>query len=267
MPELTSRNLFKSGFMRILMFITMSVAFAFGYIDLWSDYNFERLHIFLFNLCTGGTVIMYYTANRPLAGVRTITFYVLSLALTFSAFFELYIAFFVIAALLSLLVETLRVKTYSFFPYNFFKKNECIAERFHHAALLCLSLALLLSSFVIANDQYLHLFSLKKLTLDVFFLGFSFPVSLVTFAVIFTFVEEYAKKNSCGLETYSFWSINIGVIAFFVFILLEAKTLEFISAGILFTTVLILFVFFFRHGVPVQQKLFLVSGMGFLLLT
>ena len=27
--------------------------------------NFERLHIFLFNLCSGGTLLVYYTVAQP----------------------------------------------------------------------------------------------------------------------------------------------------------------------------------------------------------
>ncbi len=61
-----------TGF-KIVIAVLMSVALFFGFLHLFCpnvEYNFERLHVFLFNLCCGGTIILYYTeARKRLSGM------------------------------------------------------------------------------------------------------------------------------------------------------------------------------------------------------
>src|SRR4030042_5815403 len=108
---------------------------------------------------------------------------------------------------------------------DFFRAGTSTAKKFHQASLLCLSLAFVFSSLVILNNQFYHWISYEKLTLDVFFLGFSFPVSLITFSVIFTFVKTETKAARL-FEHLLFWTVNLGVIIFFIFIILELFVLE-----------------------------------------
>ena len=64
-----------------------------------------------------------------------------------------------------------------------------------------------------------------------------------------------------------FWTVNLGVIIFFLFIVFELALAKFAIAIILFVTVVLIFSFFLILGVNVQQKLFLLSGMMFLVFT
>ena len=53
--------------LKILFSILMITALIFGFIHIYfpaENYSFERLHIFLFNLCTGGTILLYYTQAK-----------------------------------------------------------------------------------------------------------------------------------------------------------------------------------------------------------
>ena len=50
--------------LKILLWIVMTVAMTCGFLHHLVDpniMNFERLHIFLFNLCAGGTLLIYFT--------------------------------------------------------------------------------------------------------------------------------------------------------------------------------------------------------------
>ena len=49
---------------RVLMFTALFFGFLHLFI-LWSNlYNFKRSHMFLLNLCSGGTILIYYVALR-----------------------------------------------------------------------------------------------------------------------------------------------------------------------------------------------------------
>ena len=53
--------------LKTTIIILMSIALLFGFLHLFLPgfkYNFERLHVFLFNLCCGGTIILYYTEKK-----------------------------------------------------------------------------------------------------------------------------------------------------------------------------------------------------------
>ncbi len=253
---------------KAVLIITMITALVFGYLHLFiPGYNFERLHIFLFNLCSGGTFILIYTEERTSFSVKTASFYILSILFALSAFFHRYIFAIVIAVVLSLLVETIRTGRFSFFPADFFRGAAPISAKFHQASLLCLSLGLLISSLVMGNHEYWRLLSSPKLTLDIFFLGFSFPVSLITMSVMFGMMDESGGRWTRFLGEYSFWAVNLGVITFFLFIILGLVMAELAIALTLFITVVIIFILYVRLGASRQSKAFLTSGAVFLIMT
>ncbi len=253
---------------KLIFIITMSAALFFGFLQLFFPaYDFERLHIFLFNLCTGGTVILIYTEMEKGLSLRTGFFFILSFCYAVFAFLHMYRYAISTALILALLVETVRIKKFSFFPINFFSRSSSTSEKFHHASLMCLSLALIISALVICNHQYWSFIRSTKLKLNIFFLGFSFPVSLITMSVMYRKMEESTKRWVRIFEDASFWIITCGVIVFFIFILMQLFIPELIIAGVLFTTVVIIFIIYLRLGFREQPKEFLSSGMAFLIMT
>ncbi|HPS58674.1 MAG TPA: hypothetical protein PK514_11270 [Spirochaetota bacterium] len=252
---------------RLLLFIMMAAAFIFGFMDQYVNMNFERLHIFLFNLTSGGFTILYVTGKRQVPGLKACVFFGLSILYAVLAFLEMYIPAAAAAVILAVIVESVRQEKFSFFPAIFFNTKQSTSEKFHDASLLCLVLALLLSAFVIVNDSWLRLFHFDKLTLDVFFLGFSFPVSLITMSIIFGILEKNIPVNVVMFGHLAFWSVCAGVIVFFLFIIAESFPGEVFISTFLFVTVLLIFLVFFRYGRRIQQKYFLVSAIYFLLFT
>lgn len=252
---------------RSALFLTMSVAFIFGYMDYFLQMNFERLHIFLFNLTSGGFTILYLTEGRTLPSAKTVIFYILSICYAVLAFMKIYIPAAVLAVVLAFIVESYRIKKFSFFPSIFFSRDSPASEKFHHASLLCLVIALLMSSFVVLNESSFHLFYSEKLTLDVFFLGFSFPVSLITMSIIFGIIESKGRIAVITAEHLFFWFICGGVIIFFIFIIMKSFYGEVFISFFLFTTVVLIFLTFFKYGKIIQQKYFLVSAIYFLMAT
>ena len=261
------KQFFLNRNLRIFILALMVLAFMFGFADQVWDKNFERLHIFLFNLCAGGFIILCHTENEARPSTRCYTFLVLSLVYAVSAFLQLY----TIAALLSfslgLLVELIRVRSFSFIPSDLFNFRISVVDKFHHASVLCLSLALFIATFVLINNNAFHWLPYKNLTLNVFFLGFSFPVSLITMSVMFSFIRRDISPFLRLVKQTFFWTVNVGVIVFFLFIVFEMDLEKFIIATILFFTVTMIFSFFLLLGINVQQKHFLLSGMIFLVFT
>ncbi len=248
----------------------MSSALMFGFLPLFFKnevYDFERLHIFLFNLCSGGTILLYFTENQNKLSKKATLFLVLSLLYAVCVFFNIYIPAILISMILAVIVEIVRTNTFSVFPFGFFRKTEPVHKKFHQASLLCLSMGLIISSLVIINNEYLHLVSMRKLELNTFFLGFSFPLSLITLSVIFSFIGNNFRILVMQLKEISFWNINLGVIIFFGFILFEKLVPQIIVTSILFFTVMNVFFLYLNMGKNVQQKHFLSSGIGFLLIT
>ena len=146
----------------------------------------------------------------------------LLLAFAFSAFFHWYAITLVIPVILALIIESVRIDRFgSLLPVGLFSVRESVSRKFHQASLLCLSLGLLISSPVILNDVYTHWITLEKLKLDTFFLGFSFPLSLISMSVIFALMKEERILLISSLKESVFWTINLGVIIFFMFILAQ----------------------------------------------
>jgi hypothetical protein len=110
------------------------------------------------------------------------------------------------------------------------------------------------------NDPYL--------ILDDFFLGFSFPISLATFAVMFSITQDTHRPLLPILGVASFWIVTVGVIVFFVLIILAILIAEFITSAVLLLDVLLLY-YLFRVGTwgQAEETRFLTSGMVFLITT
>jgi hypothetical protein len=256
---------------KTILLVIMGTALASGFMHhLVSPevLNFERLHIFLFNLCSGGTTLIYFTEDRPFLSRQACLFLALSLTFTVCAFMQWYGPTLVLPLLLAVIVERVRVAHFgSCFPAGLFSTKETVSRKFHQAALLCLSLGLVQSALVVLNNVYTHWLMLEKLKLDTFFLGFSFPLSLISMSVIFAMMKKEVPSKTAILQEAAFWIINLGVIIFFLFILARLFLPQVGIAIILFVTVGLIFDLFRRQGIRLQQKAFLTSGILFLLIT
>lgn len=233
-----------------------------------TELNFERLHIFLFNLCGGGTLLIYFTEDKKELSIHGKLFFCGALAFAFSTFIGWYIPALILPLLLAIITERVRVLHFgNCIPLEMFTREERVSRKFHQASFLSLSFALILSSPVILNAIYMHWWNLEKLTLDTFFLGFSFPISLISMSVIFSLMRKAKDSLHKTLKEISFWIINLGVIIFFLFILAKLFIPQVIIATTLLLGVgLVLYLYKF-HGIPSQQKAFLTSGIFFLLIT
>lgn len=257
--------------LKAVLLVMMTTALACGFLHHLvppATLNFERLHIFLFNLCSGGTLLVYFTEGRKDLSRRGQAFLALALAFALCAFLQWYVPAMLIPLALARLIEQVRVDHFGQrFPRALFSFHEPAPRKFHQAALLCLSLGLCFSSPVILNSVYLKWFTLDKLKLDTFFLGFSFPISLISMSVIFTLMKQESLALTTLLKEVCFWSINLGVIIFFGFILAGLFTSQVVVATLLFLTVTLILYLYWHEGMPLQQKAFLTSGILFLLVT
>lgn len=266
--------------LRITLMLLMVAGFAFGFAGLvmpnqtalletprGNEFQFQRLHIFLFNLVAGGTVLLWFSEGMRKLSKRVVAYLVLSLAFSLAAFLNQYGIAIIFALLLAGIVERIRIQRFSFFPRDFFSLKASVAEKFHHAALLCLSLGLLISAGVMLNNDYLHLFDVLNLLLDDFFLGFSFPLSLMTFAVMFSLMDEAENRRIRLLRESSFWSVTVGVIVFFVFIILGVFSAEILLSLFLLGDVILIFALFQRDSADLEEDQYLTSGMVFLIFT
>lgn len=256
---------------RLFLMLLMTTALMFGFFSLFAPktlpYNFDRLHIFLFNLCSGGTIILYFTEGKARISPKVLAFLFLSIAYAILAFLEIYVPVLVITLTLMAIVETVRIRRFSFFPFDFFKAAASVSDKFHQASLLCLSLGLLISGLVLLNNEYLKIVTqFPKLRLDTFFLGFSFPLSLITMSLMFGLMRDKGRLVMV-MKNIGFWFVNLGVIIFFLFIIFEKLLPQVVVTTILFFTVVMIFYLFGALGENLQQKAFLVSGIGFLLYT
>jgi len=266
--------------LKIILFLTITLGFIFGFAGLvfpnqsplvetppLDTYQFQRLHIFLFNLVAGGTVLLYFTEDRKNLTWRSGLFLLGSLAFALTAFFNRYFWATFLAIGLALLVEIVRIQRFSFFPSDFFKTTVPVSRKFHQAALLCLSLGLLIAAFVMVNNQYLHWINQPTLILDDFFLGFSFPLSLMTFSVMFSLAKANSDRRIQVLREISFWVINLGVIIFFLFIILQVFVMQIVVACLLFADVLLVFFLFKYDSQEIEPDNYLLSGILFLVFT
>ncbi|PID75280.1 MAG: hypothetical protein CSB23_04170 [Deltaproteobacteria bacterium] len=259
-----------SRIFKTTLWLLMTAALAFGFFHHLvppQELNFERLHIFLFNLVSGGTLILFYTQGREKMSLEVRLFFVFSLSFALAAFCQWYLITLFLPLVLATIVEYIRVSSFgSLIPYALFSRNEPTSRKFHQAAVLCLSLGLLFSSFAILNSEFTHWFELEKLRLDTFFLGYSFPVSLISMSVIFGLMKEQLLPTA-ALKEFSFWAINLGVIVFFLFILCGWFLPQVFISLFLFCSVGLILHLFWKEGNRLQQKAFLLSGILFLTVT
>lgn len=254
------------AFFLSLMTFALFCGFLKQFLPMEIPFNLERLHVFLFNLCSGGTLILYHTQKKKELSGPPLIFLLVAICYSVLAFLNLYIPAMVCSLMLALIVAKIRISRFGFFP-GFFRSDVSVSDKFHQASLLCLSLGLIISSLVILNNEYLHLVSMKKLVIDTFFLGFSFPVSLITMSLMFALIPENLNQESHTLKEAGFWAVNLGVIVFFLFILFEQMEGQLIISTVLFVAVVTIFILYMRDGELVQQKNFLTSGMFFLMMT
>lgn len=251
--------------------VTMTIALGCGFLHHVippEQLNFERLHIFLFNLCSGGTMLIYFTEDKKYLSKSGRLFFILSICFALFSFKGWYIPALIIPLILGGIIERVRIAHFgSLIPRDLFSAREDVARKFHQAALLCLSLALFISCPVILNDAYGHWFTLEKLKLDTFFLGFSFPVSLISMSIIFSLMKEHEMQMTMHIKQALFWTINIGVIVFFLFILARWFVPQVMIATTLFVAVTLVLYLYYHQGIQLQQKAFLTSGILFLLIT
>ncbi|MBU0463598.1 MAG: hypothetical protein KKE12_08320, partial [Proteobacteria bacterium] len=256
--------------LKILFSVLMITALVFGFIHVYfpaDNYSFERLHIFLFNLCTGGTILLYYTQGSVKVSKTIIFFFLGSLIYAFSAFFKIYPITILVSVPLFVLVEKIRIQKFSLFPILFFKFKEPVSEKFHQASLLCLSIGIVMASLVILNNEYFKFVTMEKLTLNTFFLGFSFPLSLITLSLVFSMLKKIEVSSAKLVMEVCFWTITLGVVIFFIFILFEKFIPQIFVTFALFMAVVTVFYLYSKFADKIQQKLFLTSGIGFLILT
>jgi hypothetical protein len=254
--------------LRLIFAVLMPLALFFGFLHLFlpgNGYNFERLHVFLFNLCSGGTIILYYTENLRRLSLKTGIFLILAIIFAITAFFKLYVVAIVIALVLSVLVESIRIKAFTVIPIGFFLRGEPIYRKFHQASLLCLSIGLALSALVMINNEFIRLIEVPRLNLDIFFLGFSFPVSLITMSIIFSLINDERSKSVRSMKEIGFWAVNLGVIIFFCFIIFDRLHAQVVVTLLLFAAVIMILLLFYYFSKRMQQKNFLISGLFFLL--
>jgi hypothetical protein len=255
---------------KLILTVTMSLALLLGFLDpIWPDavVSLKRLHIFFFNLCSGGAIILYFTEKRDTFSPKVKLFFSVAALYALSAAAGLYPVTLVLTLPLFVIVESVRIKRFSFLPLDFFKGSVSVGDKFNHASLLCLSIGTIIAALVILNNQYLNIVTYEKLTLDVFFLGYSFPISLITMSVMFSFMSPSKNRLIHLLKEICFWTVNLGVIIFFAFIILGLMIPEIIIATTLFLTVFVIFLLFVSTTPSLQQKTFLTSGMLFLLTT
>lgn len=248
----------------------MITALIFGFVHIYfplERYSLERLHIFLFNLCTGGTILLYYTRGRARMSGTVLAFFAGSLIYALSAFLEIYPVTMAVSIVLYILVEKVRIEKFDILPLAFFDPQKPVSEKFHQASLLCLSTGLVIATLVILNNEYGRWVYMEKLTLNTFFLGFSFPLSLVTLSLVFSMLREVRGSRVRILMEGCFWTITLGVIIFFVFILLERFIPQIFVTSALFLAVVMVFSLYVKYADNIQQKLFLTSGIGFLIFT
>ena len=193
--------------------------------------------------------------------------FVVALGYALSAFLEWYGLTLLLSLPLLTLVEWVRVRRFSWFPWVFFSRSAPVRDKLHHASLLCLACGIAIASLVILNEHALPVVIADKLTLDVFFLGYSFPISLITMSVMFSFLPRAERRLHAALDELVFWTVNVGVILFFLFIILENTAAELVASLTLFAAVSVLFVQFLRRAPDVPERAFLLSGMVFLLCT
>lgn len=254
---------------KILLFITLSLAVVFGFLPAFGfspqSHPVSVLHVFLFNLTSGGMLLTIHVRGKKSPDLFELVFLVGGLVFAAGAYFNLPLVNIVSALVLGLMVEALRWRKFSWFPSEFFRPAP-VSRKFEQAALLCLSLGLFICAAAVLNNEYLHLIHADKLGLHVFFLGFSFPISLITYALIFERAETSGRPRRRGIEEFCFWGLNLGVIIFFIFIVAGIYPMQLLMALTLFATVWLTMYVHVKSGERGPEWSFLFSALWFLVI-
>ncbi len=254
---------------RILLFALLASAMPLGFFHPPSEdlaRGLYRLHIFLFNLVGGGTLVLWHTQGRGRVKPATAGFLALALGFSLLVFLGRMEAAAACAVAGAVMVERVRAARFGYWPGLFFRPA-AVAEKFHLASLLCLSIGMVLCAFALVNGARLHFPLPEKLALDTFFLGFSFPLSLITMHLLFSLSRPFTRPGRAKLAQVLFWTLNLGVITFFVFILAEWTGAELFISLVLSSAVVALLTLFASAGRLGQEKAVLLSGLAFLFLT
>ena len=86
---------------KTILLVMMTMALACGFLHHLvspATLNFERLHIFLFNLCSGGTLLIYFTEGGTTLSRRGMLFLTLAVAFALCAFLQWYVPAMLISA-------------------------------------------------------------------------------------------------------------------------------------------------------------------------
>ncbi len=249
------------------LLITVTAAVTFGFFRSYDHHlagpSFTSVHIFLFNLTCGGTLILTLLSGKKDLGDEESAFFVGAVIFSLAAFLGVMSICIACAIVLGLLAESARWKRFGWFPWDFFLDRKA-SVKFEQASILCLSLGLFICAGSLINNEYLHIVDFKKLNLHVFYLGFSFPISLITFSALFKRIEQGQRPPSRLMSEFAFWALNLGVIFFFVFILLEILPVQFVMASSLFSVVVVTAYLHFRSGIGDARARMLTSALAFL---
>ncbi len=251
--------------LKLLILVTVSSAVLFGF---FRDYDreglgFKTLHIFLFNLTAGGTLILTHVQGRRSLGPVQLAYFLGALVFSAGAFTHVYWLCIAAAPVLAALVESVRWRRFAWFPDDFFKASPA-SHKFEQASLLCLSSGLVICAASLLNNHYLGLVDLPKLNLHVFYLGFSFPISLITFAYMFRRLEACGSPPPRVFSEFSFWALNLGVIFFFVFIVAGVYPVQLVAAIFLFTVVILAIYLHANRADRDQKWALLANALAFL---
>lgn len=105
------------------------------------------------------------------------------------------------------------------------------------------------------------------MTIDIFFLGFSFPVSLLVMSRLFEQMQESVNSFMILIYNMLFWVINVGVIVFFIFILSGKIILQIAIALVLFFSVVIISMLFYKNANDDKMLFLSFLAMLFLILS
>ena len=255
--------------MKLILFVTITLAVSSGFLKMFlpedSTLSIASLHVFLFNLASGGTLIITHFADKKGPGKYGAVYYIGALLFTFGAFAGIVPLCIVSALFLAAMVEYVRWTNFEWFPFDFFRKVP-VSQKFKQAALLCLSCGLIICAATLVNNHYLQLIMFEKLDMHIFFLGFSFPISLSTFSLIFERIENSDNPPGGKIPEFCFWALNLGVIFFFLFILFEIYPGQIVMSFTLFTTIFLTLRMHIKHPPLDQRGIMLISALSFLIL-
>ncbi len=83
---------------------------------------------------------------------------------------------------------------------------------------------------VILNNYFSHWCFLPKLDVQVFYLGYSFPVSLTIISYMIFHIPGRERGMNFA-KSGVFWTLNLGVITLFLGIITESFLVEIIRSG------------------------------------